>query len=401
MTGRRRGHFERRHLDPTDAAGGRTAAYRAFVPAPISELRLHLHARTATAVARADEAVRALNSGGPPPGRDALDGIGEQLLRAEALASSAIENLALSHKRLAHAALDPDVDRRATEILTNIDAMEAAIALGRSGAPIAVGDIQALHASLARGTELDALAGRLRDGPGWVQGATPLNARYVAPPAEYLDGLLADLLQFVNERDDLPATAHAALAHAQFEAIHPFADGNGRVGRCLIHAMLIRRELAPRYVAPISVVLTTRRERYLDGLTSYRRGDVRGWCGFFASATAAAAGKAAWFTGEVGRLQNDWRTAVSARSDAAVWALIDALPSHPVIDARTAEALSGRSFQSANTALEMLEKAGVLVRRDTRMRGRSWEAPALLALLEDFDAHLTQDDDDTDAELHG
>ncbi|MGA2471341.1 MAG: Fic family protein [Solirubrobacteraceae bacterium] len=398
MTGRRRGRFERRHLPLADGDAPRASSYRAFVPAPVRELRLRLHAKTAAHVAAADEAVRALNAGATPSEPASLDGLGEQLLRAEALASSAIENLALSHKRLAHAALQPEIDRKATEILTNIDAMEAAIELGRGRAPIRVGDIQAIHATLARGTALDPWAGRLREGPGWIHGSTPADAKYVPPPAEYLDDLLADLLAFINQRSDLPATAHAAVAHAQFEAIHPFADGNGRVGRCLIHAMAMRRGLAPRYLAPISVVLTTRRERYLDGLTLYRRGDIKGWCSFFASATLAAARKAAWFTSEVGRLQDDWRTAVSARSDAAVWPLIDALPSHPVIDARTAEALSGRSFQSANTALEMLERAGVLVRRDNRMRGRSWEAPALLALLEDFDAHLSRDEDDFAAE---
>ena len=109
------------------------------------------------------------------------------------------------------------------------------------------------------------------------------------PPPEEVRPLLDDLVAFLN-RDALPAVVQAAIAHAQFETIHPFADGNGRVGRCLIHVVLRRRGLAPRFVPPVSVVLATNAKAYVRGLTDFRRGNVAAWCGSFAYSCRSAAG---------------------------------------------------------------------------------------------------------------
>lgn len=389
-----RGQFERRSWPATFAVGrkGRAASYKAFIPDRIGDLEVRFGGDSVELIAAAEGTIRALNSN--PPGLISFEGLARGLLRAEALASSAIEGLVLSHKRLARAAIHPEFDRRAREVIGNIGAMEDAIERGRKPGRLELTDLQAIHATLARGTRLDRWAGRIRDQPGWIQGTTPADARYVPPPEEYLGDLLEDLMTFINERDDLPATVQAAIAHAQLETIHPFPDGNGRVGRCMIHVMLMRRGLSPRYVPPISIVLAARRERYLDGLTVFQRGGIESWCGFFVAAALAAGEKAELFAGEVRRLRDGWRQSVSARSDAAVWPLIEALPAYPVIDARTAEALTGKSFPSANSALETLELAGILVRRDNRKRGRSWEAPSLLDLLRDFEVDLAQDDED-------
>ncbi|MGH2892376.1 MAG: Fic family protein [Solirubrobacteraceae bacterium] len=391
-----RGRFERQSWPADFSSGckGRAASYQAFVPDPILDLAVSLDGPSATLVSDAEGQIRALNH--DPPGLVSLDAFARQLLRSEALASSAIEGLALSHKRLARAVVVPQYDRRAREVLNNIRAMEDAVALGAVPGPLKVADLLDVHATLAAGTRLAPWAGRLRDEPGWVDGTTPADARYVPPPHQYVPELTEDLVAFVNERDDLPTVTQAAIAHAQFETIHPFADGNGRTGRCIIHIILIRRGLAPRYVPPVSIVLAARRDRYLDGLGVYERGGIASWCDFFVTAARDSATTAAAFASEVAAVQDAWRGEVTARRDAAVWPLIDALPAYPVIDARTAEAVTGKSFQAANTALGVLEGAGVLVRHDNRKRGRTWEAPALLDLLRGFEVELRTDGEDDD-----
>ena len=394
--GKYRGRFERCSW-PADLSGGRkskAASYQAFVPDPILDLEVQLSGETAALISDTESEIRALNSN--PGGLVSLEGFARQLLRSEALASSAIEGLVLSHKRLARASVLPQFDRRAREVLGNIQAMEDAVEIGRKPGLLRVADLQDIHATLAAGTRLAPWAGRIRDEPGWVGGITPADARYVPPPKEYLPELLDDLIAFVNERDDLPAVIQAAIAHAQFETIHPFPDGNGRTGRCLIHIILIRRGLALRYVPPVSIVLAARRERYLDGLGLYEQGNLASWYDFFVKATLDGATKASAFADDVARLQAGWRQAITARSDSAVWRLVDALPAHPVIDTRTAQTVTEKSFPAANAALETLERAGVLVRHDNRKRGRIWDAPALLDLLREFEVELRGDEEDGD-----
>ena len=337
--------------------------------------------------------IRELNA--DPPSLVSLEGLARQLLRAEALASSAIEGLVLSHRRLARAVIVPEFDGRAREVINNISAMEDALALGRTQDRLRVADLEAVHATLAKGTRLAPWAGQLRREPGWIGGTTPMDASYVPPPHEHIPALLDDLVAFVNDRDDLPPSVAAAIAHAQFETIHPFPDGNGRVGRCLIHIILTRRGLAPRYVPPVSIALVARRQRYLDGLSEFEQGRIENWCAFFAAAASDSARKARDFASDVMALQDQWRQRITARSDSAVWPLIDALPVYPVTDARTAQSAVHRSFQATNTALGALERARVLIRHDNRKRGRTWEAPALLDLLSAFETDLrTVEDED-------
>jgi Fic family protein len=339
-----------------------------------------------------ESSIRELNA--DPPSLVSLEGLARQLLRAEALASSAIEGLVLSHKRLARAAVIPEFDRHAREVINNVRAMEDAVALGRTQDRLRVADLEAIHATLAKETRLAPWAGQIRQEPGWVGGTTPMDAAYIPPPHEHIPALLDDLVAFVNDREDLPPSVAAAIAHAQFESIHPFPDGNGRVGRCLIHIILMRRSLAPRYVPPVSIALAARRQRYLDGLAELERGGIESWCAFFAAAANDSARQARDFTSDVIALQDQWRERITARSDSAVWPLIDALPVYPVIDARTARPAVDRSFQATNTALGVLERAGVLVRHDNRKRGRTWEAPALLDLLRAFESDLRADNED-------
>ena len=183
----------------------------------------------------------------------------------------------------------------------------------------------------------------------------------------------------------------AALVHAQFETIHPFADGNGRAGRALIHVILKRRRVAPAYVPPISVVLAAERDRYIAGLTRFRGERVSDWIEQFAAAALRAAKLAAAYLEAVRRLSETWRARLRARpapprSDAAAWALIDVLPAYPVITDPVAAAVSGRSKPQVYEAIAQLQDAGVLLPLSATRRNRSWEAAGLLDLLERLEA---------------
>jgi Fic family protein len=179
------------------------------------------------------------------------------------------------------------------------------------------------------------------------------------------------------------------VAHAQFETIHPFMDGNGRTGRALIHVILRRRGLTPAYVPPISVVLAADRGDYIRGLTAYRQGGTDSWLSGFAVATARAAVLAEEYLDAVERLQAAWRerlsNAVRLRSDSAAWILIDVLPAHPVISLPVAVTAAGRTKAVVNQALSQLEQAGVLLRLGGGERNRTWEAAGLLDLLSALD----------------
>jgi Fic family protein len=210
------------------------------------------------------------------------------------------------------------------------------------------------------------------------------------PPPEEVPGLLDDLCD-ANNDDRLPPIVQAALVHAQFDTIHPFADGNGRVGRALIHVILKRRRMAPAYVPPISVVLAAGRDRYIEGLTRFRGERVNDWIEEFAAAARSAAGLAAAYLREVQQLTAAWRAKLSARAglpraDAAASAVIEALPGYPVISAPVAAAVTGRSKPQIYEALDQLEAAGVLAPISGSRRNRGWEAVGLLGLLERLEA---------------
>ena len=140
--------------------------------------------------------------------------------------------------------------------------------LGASTDTIALDHLLGIHRILMERSATPEIAGVVRTVQNWIGGSSynPCSAAFVPPPPDTLDTLLDDLLAYVNA-DDHPALVQAAIAHAQFETIHPFADGNGRTGRTLIHVILRRRGLAPRVVAPISLVLFTWASDYIAGLT--------------------------------------------------------------------------------------------------------------------------------------
>jgi Fic family protein len=200
--------------------------------------------------------------------------------------------------------------------------------------------------------------------------------------------LLDDLAAFLN-RSDLPAPIQAAIAHVQFETIHPFADGNGRVGRALIHVVLRRRDLVERFLPPVSLALAADSAAYVRGLTSFRYGNPDDWYEHFARAVLEAAQASGEFVRRVAALQSSWyEQAGRPRRDSAAAKLIAALPAHPVVNLRTGMAITGASDEGVLRAFARLERAGVIRQTTVGRRNRAFESVGLFALMDDLERSL-------------
>ena len=341
------------------------------------------------------EASKALAHLGQGPERVAkLGSIAQNLLRSESVASSRIEGVVISHRRLARTAHQGPGERRgddrAAEVLGNVEAMKRAIELGGKAEPFSVSDILDIHRALLRHTQDSEIAGVIRDQQNWIGGNdhNPVGATYVPPPPEHVPALLDDLCEFIN-RDDLSPIAQAAIAHAQFENIHPFADGNGRTGRALIYAVLRRHGEIRDYVPPISLVLGNEPNAYIDSLGAYSQGDVSAWCERLADATTRSARAAEQFAAEIAERQATWLAELGQpRKDAAIRQVIESLPEHPIIDVAAVQQLTAKSHVAVGAALRQLEEAGILKKLNQRNWGRVWECDQILSLVDDFEKSM-------------
>ena len=381
--------------------------YETYVPDLLMFRSLPLAGSTAAEVTDAEVAIVRLNQDASTLADS--EAMARLLVRAEAVASSRIEGLEIGGRRLLEADLArglgngrPDVT--ATEVLNNIEAMHWAVETLSEREQIVVEDILAVHERLLTGTSLERYAGQLREGQNWIGGSSfnPCSAAFVPPPPERVPELMADLCEFCNQ-DMLPAVAQAAMAHAQFETIHPFVDGNGRTGRALIHMVLQRRGLATRLVPPISLVLATWSADYVDGLTRTRyRGDPDGqeavdgtdaWISLFAGACNRAVSDAEEYEERVRALREEWRRRLGrVRKNSATELLLLALPGAPIVTVQSAAALVGRSVQAVNEAIPRLVDAGVLKQTTVGQRNRAFEAPELIESFTALERQLASPD---------
>lgn len=395
---RLRGHYVTQLWQGNPLAYGRRGQlsfnYEAFIPAMLADLAVSLPGELSQRLIMAHEAIIALDTG---PIGASLEVLARPLLRAESVASSRIEGLVLGHRRLAQALFQPEeADRIARAVIGNIAAMERAIRLGDDPRPLETADLLAIHRTLLTDPSEAAIAGVLRDRQNWIGGRddSPQRADFIPPPASEVPALVADLCNFLN-RTNLPALVQAAIGHAQFETIHPFADGNGRVGRCLIQIILRRRNAITRYVPPISVVLAANARSYIDGLVGYREGRLDEWLTLIIQATELAVERAAELGTRLDALNAAWRERTNRpRANSAVRRLLALLPGNPVMSIALAEELLGVANESARLAVQQLEVAGILTPTVLkRRRNRVWEAREVYALLTDWenDLELPQD----------
>lgn len=382
--------------DPTLYAPARyrkACAYDAFMPDPVAAIPLSLPGEIAGAISDAERAIAAINRTADLE----LLPLARLLLRSESIASSRVEGLRMDLRSLARAdvrlSVGGKISGTAAEILANIDAMQLGVEQAATATELTFDHLNEIHRVLLQATA-GARAGALRSVQNWIGGNdyNPCGADFVPPVPEAVSGLMADLVAFCNS-EELPALAQAAIAHAQFETVHPFEDGNGRTGRALVQVLLRRRGLAPAYVPPISVVLATQRDRYIQGLIRFREGDVVGWLEQFAVASARAAEIASRFADRVKQLIHVWRERITemtgARSDAAVWQLVEILPAQPVTTTALAVAATRRTKPAVINAIKQLATAGILVPAGDARRNQEWEAPEVLDLLADLDAGIS------------
>ena len=390
---------ERREWTPmAEAFGGRASRrrfwYEAFIPDRLAGAEFHLPQDVAAVVGEAERAVGDLNTKGPQ--LTALEVLSRQLLRAEAVASSRIEGLELSHRRIARADFDPgEADATAREVLGNLRSMERAIAIAAKRQPFTIEDLLDIHRTLFAGAaDATRYAGKIRDRQNWLgkDGSRPHNADYIPPVPERVRDLLEDLVRVINERADMSPIVQAAVVHAQFETIHPFADGNGRVGRSLIHMVLRRRDLAPTHVPPVSLVLATDQRAYVGGLVTFRGYDdasLSAWVALFAQATRTAARYSVELASDLAALQQRWRERAHVqRRRSAPDRLIEALGAYPVVDIQSAAERLGVEYETARLTVERLVRARVLSPASTRKRGRIFEAREVFDLIDDFERRI-------------
>jgi Fic family protein len=394
---------------PGDPSGATRAErtpcrYAAFVPDRLADLDLSLSGSQAADLVDVERMVLALNT--THSGLANLKPMARFLLRAEAVASSHIEGLVVNVRRLARSEARirealPGTDETATAVLGNIRALDEALLVATDrDRPVTVEDLLNIHAALLRGTRDERWGGVVRTEENWIGGPNPCAAAFVPPPPEEVPALLADLADYLSG-DDHPTLLQAAVAHVQFETIHPFADGNGRAGRALIQLVLRRRDLATHVVPPVSLVLATRANEYVEALDATRRDTdpheaLLAWTELFLAATGRACRDADHFAMELVALEERARVAAApVRRGSATDLLIDALPALPVFTAKTAAEHLGRSRVAVNEAISRLERAGVIAKITLGRRNRAFEAVGLFEAFTGFERVLASPDVNT------
>lgn len=386
------GMYERQHWTP-QAIEGVPRAYRqrgqywAYVPDRLpAQIDL-----PGDVVDRVADATAALVAAGRASGGAGLDSFASLTLRSEAVASSVIEGITASAKNVALADFTGHGSSAALEVARNARIMRHATREMAEAPAVTLADIVDLQAQL-----VPYLPG-VRNEPVWIGGPNPLVAEFVAPPAARVPALLDDLVAYLNTPRDTVVVA-AAVIHAQFETIHPFRDGNGRVGRALTHTVLARAHATPA-VVPVSRVLAARKQTYIEGLGAWRTYDDNDqrldWIVVFTDALREAAGLAVQMAARVNETQKRLHAALAAartesggrqpRRGSAVVRLLDSVVAHPVDTAATAARRLAISTVAARDALEELATVGVY--RPVKIdKGKtiSYVASEILALADEL-----------------
>ena len=373
------GHTELRKRTSSD--GRRSGEIDAFIPARLAEQRVA--SGDPIAEAAAERALRSLR------GEHVLQPLASSLLRSEGIASSRIEGEVASTRRVFEAdyAADAVSDHPAQRIVNSIRVMRDVIATNADG--VSPDTFDRWHERLFEGDAVAFQPGIVKDRQNWIgaRSDTPVGAEFVAAPPDVVAEAVADLAVFVNRVDVSPVT-QAAVAHAHFETIHPYPDGNGRIGRALVYRSWAFRGLIGPVTPPISRVLLESRSLYIDGLTAYRAGDVDAWLRYFFDVVESAVS----YTHSLGARLEDlivaWQGRLEgAHEDALVRRLAADLPLHPITSATDVARRYDVTERGALLALDDLAGRGIVTHRPMRKarRGRPakvYEATELFALLD-------------------
>lgn len=398
--------------------------YWAYQPFSLSEPEWRIDPAVAAEAGRVERRIRNLKF---HEAAGKLEAVSRYLLRSEAVSSSYIEGLRSNArnivfeelKRLEHTANGTAVSgpastaaaahpSTAAEVADNIAALTSAVERLGTAERITWADIEQLQKELLPSLS----APGIRDRQNWVGGSEihPGQAEFIPPTEQALAPAIEDLVGFMSGAAT-GCLIQAGLVHAQFETLHPFADGNGRIGRALIHTVFVRGGLTEGSVLPISQVLLTRSDEYVTGLMTFRgiphgtkhatsaepvrelsvSDGINAWLRHFISAADEAVDLASALKDELDEFDRDSHALITTyaertgtripRSDSSVWKILDVLPKLPALTVDVAARLTGTSSTSAQNALEHLVETGVLDRRNIGKGKRGFVSNDLFDLL--------------------
>lgn len=375
------GYFSRREIER------QTGEYEAIIPIRLADWQPTIAGGLAAELDDATSAIIDFDSYADRrlgAGDATLGPMAAILLRSESASSSQIENLTSSARQLALAELGEASAANSRTVVGNVRAMEAALAL--AGRLDASAILQMHRALLEHQQGMSEHAGRWREELVWIGpgDAGPLTADFVAPHHERLEAAVDDLVRFMA-RNDLPVLLHVAIAHAQFETLHPFVDGNGRTGRALAQAMLKAKGVVTRSTVPISSGLLADIGGYFAALTAFRHGDAAPIVRRFAHAALFAAATGAQLIDDLAEALQDARSRLTGvRSDATAHRVLPLLIAQPVITTGYLVGALGLNEVAAKRAIDTLVERQVLVETSGRRRGRTWAQTGVLAALDAY-----------------
>lgn len=344
------------------------AGYRAFIPAPLPPVPpVRFDGAMQALMSRADQALGRLD--GAVQTLPDADLFVFMYVRKEAVLSSQIEGTQSSLNDVLAAEaqiMSPDTPRDVNEVLNYVRSLNLGMQLLDS-LPVSVRLVRELHRELLAGVRgQERSPGELRISQNWIGpgGAGLSQATFVPPPPHEVGPALSDWERFLHAEDELPALVKIGLAHAQFETIHPFLDGNGRVGRLLIALLLSEHKVLHRPVLYLSHYFRRHRTAYYDALQATRdRGDWEGWIEFFLTAVGEVAVEAASTARAIVDLRERHRRALAehlGRGAASGLRVLEALYARPIVSVSDVQRVAGTTYQAANDLVARLEGLGVL-----------------------------------------
>lgn len=372
---------------------GEQVPYRCFVPPPVAGTVVRMDSARFDRLRAAEEEVREFAHDERSPVSDWL------ISHTEGASSTTVEGVHPSLRRLARSEATGEGRQPEKAALRNIAATELALRIGSdAGRPLAAEDICAVHETLmADDPEYEwATPGAIRRTQNWIGGGdlrpTPAKADFVSPPPDAVEELMADLVGYMNTSGTERPLIAAAVAHARFEHIHPFPDGNGRTGRALIHMLWARRGLVTdTSTVPVSAHLARRRDQYFEALSRSHRAIADGGAAepdriwgpmieLLEEATVFACHLGSAIRSAAAEIQDRWEQAVAPKRKSLVGQILRDLTLHPVLDSKMVAERYGRTERRARQALQTLAQAGVLASRSIGKGRRGYEAAALLDL---------------------
>jgi Fic family protein len=359
--------------------------YQAYLPAPLPP-RLAWSAGLVAALSQADRAIGRLAGEGRRLANPHL--LIRPFVRREAVLSSRIEGTQATLGELLAAEAGVAVERSPEdlrEVANYVVALEYGV--GRLGTlPLSLRLVRELHGKLLAGVRGNsATPGAFRRSQNWIgpAGCTLKDASFVPPPADRLMECLGAWETFLHD-DSLPPLAHAALAHSQFEAIHPFLDGNGRVGRLLITLLLIAKGVLPAPLLYLSAYFeVTRQEYYARLLAVTEKGQGEEWLHYFFRGVTGQAEDALGRIQRIDALLVRWREKLAGASSKLPWRALDLFTENPFWTVNGLAARLGVAFTTAQRAIDQLESAGVVVLATEAKRNRVYCARAILDILDE------------------